>query len=111
MIEWLSGLLMIIGALLALLAAIGLHRFDNVLARMHAVTKPATLGLMLIVSGASLQLVETGDFVKLFLVVGLQFFTAPIAAHLIGRAAYRSVVEVADTIRIDELAGDLVDEH
>ncbi|MGF1618774.1 MAG: monovalent cation/H(+) antiporter subunit G [Acidimicrobiia bacterium] len=111
MIEWLSGFLMIVGALLALLAAIGLHRFDNVLARMHAATKPATLGLVLIAVGASLQLTDSGDSVKLFLVVVFQFFTAPIAAHLIGRAAYRSVVEVANTIRIDELAGDSVDER
>lgn len=111
MIEWLSGFLMIAGALLALLAAIGLHRFDNVFARMHAATKPATLGLLLIVVGASLQLADTGDSVKLFLVVVFQFITAPIGAHLVGRAAYRSVVEVADTITIDELAGDSVDER
>lgn len=110
-LEWISGFLMITGALLALLAAIGLHRFDNVFARMHAATKPATLGLLLIVVGASLQLSDTGDSVKLFLVVVFQFITAPIAAHLIGRAAYRSVVEVAETIKIDELAGDSVDER
>jgi multicomponent Na+:H+ antiporter subunit G len=78
--------------------------------RVHAATKPATLGLVLIVIGASLQLADTGDSVKLFLVVVFQFVTAPIAAHLIGRAAYRSVVEVAETIAIDELAGDSVDE-
>lgn len=109
-LEWLSGFLMITGALLALLAAIGLHRFDNVFARMHAATKPATLGLVVVVIGASLQLADPGDSVKLFLVVVFQFVTAPIAAHLIGRAAYRSVVEVAETIAIDELAGDSVDE-
>lgn len=111
MIEWLAGFLMVTGALLALLAAIGLHRFDNVFARMHAATKPATLGLVLIVLGASLQLADTGDSVKLFLVVVFQFVTAPIGAHLVGRAAYRSVVEVSDTITIDELAGDSVDER
>jgi multicomponent Na+:H+ antiporter subunit G len=111
MIEWLSGFLMITGALLALLAAIGLHRFDNVFARMHAATKPATLGLVLIVIGASFQLADTGDAVKLFLVVVFQFITAPIGAHLVGRAAYRSVIEVADTITIDELAGDSVEER
>lgn len=110
-LEWLSGFLMITGALLALLAAIGLHRFDNVFARMHAATKPATLGLLLIVVGASLQLGDSGDSVKLFLVVVFQFITAPIAAHLIGRAAYRSVVEVAETIIVDELAGDSVDDR
>jgi multicomponent Na+:H+ antiporter subunit G len=110
-VELVSGFLMVTGALLAALAAVGLHRFDNVFARMHAATKPATLGLVLIVIGASLQLADTGDSVKLFLVVVFQFITAPIAAHLVGRAAYRSVVEVAKTISVDELAGDSIDDQ
>lgn len=111
MIEWLSAFFMISGALLALLAAVGLHRFDNVFARMHAATKPATLGLVLIVIGASFQLADTGDSAKLVLVILFQFLTAPIGAHLVGRAAYRSVVEVAETISIDELAGESLEER
>lgn len=106
MLDWLAAVLIGTGALLALLAAIGLHRFDNVIARMHAATKPATLGLVLIAGGASLHLDDPGDIAKLALVVVFQFMTAPIAAHLVGRAAYRSVVAVTESITIDELADD-----
>lgn len=94
------------GAFLALVAAIGLQRFDDVLARMHAATKPATLGLLLIVIGASLVLREPGSVLKLVLVMLLQMVTAPVGAHLVGRAAIRSDQASADTF-FDEGTEDL----
>ena len=94
------------GAFLALVAAIGLQRFDDVLARMHAATKPATLGLLLIVIGASLVLREPGSVLKLVLVMLLQMVTAPVGAHLVGRAAIRSGQASADTF-FDEGTEDL----
>jgi multicomponent Na+:H+ antiporter subunit G len=103
-VEWFSSGLILLGAALALLAAVGLHRFDNVIARMHAATKPATLGLLLIVVGAAIRLENPGDAAKLMLVLVFQFLTAPISAQVVGRASYRSVVEVTATITIDELA-------
>lgn len=103
--EVLSSLLMFAGAALALIAGIGLQRFDDVFSRMHAATKPATLGLALVLTGAALQVPDTGDVVKLLLVVILQFLTAPVGGHLIGRAAYRAGTELGDLTAVDELAG------
>jgi multicomponent Na+:H+ antiporter subunit G len=100
-----SGVLMVSGAALALIAGIGLQRFDDVFARMHAATKPATLGVALVLVGAALQVPDPGDVAKLLLVVVLQFLTAPVGSHLIGRAAYRSGTEVSDQMAADELAG------
>lgn len=99
MIEAVASVLLILGSLLALLAAIGLQRFDDVFARMHAATKPATLGLIMILTAAALMLPIPGAVAKLFLVVLLQFITAPVAAHLVGRAAFRTGEELSpDTI-------------
>lgn len=42
-----AAFLLVSGATLSLLGAIGIHRFDDVFARMHAATKPVTLGLLL----------------------------------------------------------------
>lgn len=95
--ETVAWLLIVIGAFLALVAAIGLQRFDDVLARMHAATKPATLGLLLIVVGSSLVLWEPGSVLKLILVISLQLVTAPVGAHLVGRAAIRSGQASPDT--------------
>ena len=103
--DLLAALLHIPGALLALLAAVGLHRFPDVFARMHAATKPATLGLVLLLSGAAISVGSAGDTAKLLLVVALQFLTAPVGAHLVGRAAYRAGTELNPATEIDELAG------
>ena len=44
------------GAVLILLAAVGVVRFDDVLTRMHALTKASTLGLLLVLIGAAIYL-------------------------------------------------------
>lgn len=103
--ELLSGIMMLVGAALALIAGIGLQRFEDVFARMHAATKPATLGLALVLGGAALQMPGSGEVVKLLLVILLQFLTAPLASHLIGRATYRAGTELAPSVEVDELAG------
>lgn len=99
-----SGVLILAGVALSVLAGIGLHRFPDVFARMHAATKPATLGLVLILAGSALQVDEAGDVAKLLLVVGLQFLTAPVGAQVVGRAAYRAGTELSPETSVDELA-------
>jgi multicomponent Na+:H+ antiporter subunit G len=98
------AVLLVSGVLLAVTAALGLQQFPDVFARMHAATKPATLGLLLILLAAALVMPSAGDVAKLLLVVVLQFITAPVAAHMIGRAAYRSGTELSPATAIDELA-------
>jgi len=57
---------------------------------MHAATKPATLGVVLVLIGAAIAI---GDFAvssTLILIAALQLVTAPAGAHMVGRAAYRA---------------------
>lgn len=104
MIDVLAGTMMTVGALLAVIAGLGLQRFPDVFARMHAATKPATLGMVLIVGGAALLVPDVGNTAKLLLAVVLQFITAPVGAHLVGRSAYQAGTELAEGTSIDELA-------
>jgi multicomponent Na+:H+ antiporter subunit G len=104
-LEVISAVMMLTGAALAAVAGLGLQRFPDVFARMHAATKPATLGLALVLGGAALRFTSTGDVAKLLLVVVLQFVTGPVGAHLIGRSAYRAGTELAPTTVVDELHG------
>jgi multicomponent Na+:H+ antiporter subunit G len=97
-----SAALLLTGVALAVVAALGLVRFPDVFSRMHAATKPATLGLLLITVGAALRM-DGGDAVKLLLVAAFQFVTAPVAAHMIGRAAYRSGAGALDRLVVDDL--------
>lgn len=103
MTDVLSAVLLLSGVALALVAALGLVRFPDVFSRMHAATKPTTLGLLLITLGAALQVDSGGDRVKLLLVAAFQFLTAPVAAHMIGRAAYRTGAGARDELVVDEM--------
>ena len=97
-----GAILLLSGVVLALTASLGLMRVPDVCSRMHAATKPTTLGLLLVTVGAALQVDATGDRVKLLLVAAFQLLTAPVAAHMIGRAAYRTGAGGADLV-VDEL--------
>lgn len=84
-----ASVLILAGALLTLIAGVGQLRSDDLFVRMHAATKPATLGWVLVVAGAVFAIPNWSVVTKLVLALILQFLTAPVAAHLVGRAAYR----------------------
>jgi len=98
-----SSALLLGGVALAVVAGIGLLRFPDVFSRMHAATKPATLGLLMVCLGAVLVVEDGSHRSKLVLVAVFQFLTAPVAAHMIGRAAYRSGTGALDDLVVDEL--------
>jgi monovalent cation/proton antiporter MnhG/PhaG subunit len=83
-----GSVLLISGVVLSLLAAWGLLDFPSPLARMHAATKPASLGLALAAIGAGVA-AESPSLVGIGLLVAVfMFLTAPISGHMLGRAAY-----------------------
>ncbi|MEX0658624.1 MAG: monovalent cation/H(+) antiporter subunit G [Egibacteraceae bacterium] len=104
MLDVVVAVLLLFGVTLALLAAIGLQQFPDVFARMHSATKPATLGLVAILGATALHIGDAGAVAKLVLVAILQFITAPVGAHMVGRAAYRAGTELSPLTTIDELA-------
>ena len=104
-LDALAAVLLLSGAALALAAAVGVLRFVDTLSRMHAATKPSTLGLLLITVGAALRMEQAQDAVKLLLVAAFTFLTAPVTAHMIGRAAYRSGAGAQRELVVDELRG------
>jgi len=87
--ELLTSALLLAGSVLALLGAVGTLRFPGLFARMHAATKPPTLGLLLVAVGTILIVRDVTDAAFMLLVVLLQFLTAPVGAHLLARAARR----------------------
>jgi multicomponent Na+:H+ antiporter subunit G len=100
----------LLGAVLILLAAVGTVRFDDALTRMHALTKASTAGVLLVLVGAALFLRNPNDYTSLALAAVLQLLTSPVSAHLIGRATYRARgiehrVDVVDELAEREQAG------
>ena len=100
--------LILLGALLCLSAAVGLLRFRDVPSRLHAATKPQVLGLILIWLAIALsQRTVGGILIGLALVapiVLMQFATAPLSAHIVGRQAYRNGTTDERSLVVDELA-------
>ncbi len=96
--------LIALGALLCLSAAIGLVRFRDVPTRLHAATKPQVLGMVLICLAIALSLRSWPVVAFLVPVVLVQFATAPLSAHMVGRQAYRNGTIDRHSLRVDELA-------
>ena len=94
------------GAFLAFAAGVGVLRFPDLLSRMHAGTKPQVLGLILVFAGLALRLRSGSAVWALLLVVLFQMLTAPVAAHMVGRAGYRTGKVRRDLLVVDELTTD-----
>ena len=94
------------GSFLALAAGVGVVRFPDLLARMHAGTKPQVLGLILLLTGEALRVRNTQVLGMLVLIVVFQLLTAPVAAHMVGRAGYRTGKVRNDLLVLDELTED-----
>ncbi|GIN63677.1 Na+/H+ antiporter subunit G [Robertmurraya siralis] len=103
--EVLPILLILIGTIFSLLSAIGLVRLPDVYTRSHAASKSTTLGVLFILVGTFLFfLLEEHYFsIRLFLGIFFVFLTAPVAAHVLVRSAYRSNVALAEESVQDDL--------
>jgi multicomponent Na+:H+ antiporter subunit G len=106
-LDLLGAFLVLLGCFLCFAAALGLLRFPDVLARMHAATKPQTLGLILLAAGVELSLRSWAAFGTLVLIATLQLATAPVSAHLVVRTVYRTDQVRHDLLARDDLAADL----
>ncbi len=105
MTDLVTAFLLITGGAFAAIAGLGLLRLPDVLIRMHASTKAGTLGVGLIVIGVAVQFGDLLVTTKAVLIILFLLLTAPVAAHLIGRSAYRSGAQLWSRTVIDEGKG------
>ena len=107
MTEWITTALLIIGSLFALVAAVGIVRLPDLFSRMHSTSKSATLGVGCILLGVAIHFNELGVTTRALLTIAFLFMTAPIAAHLISRAAYLTGVPQWEGTVVDELRAEV----
>jgi multicomponent Na+:H+ antiporter subunit G len=86
-------------------AGVGLLRFPDVLSRLHAATKPQILGLIAIMADVAVSSPTVGTITIAIAIIVFQSLTAPISAHMVARAAYRSGNFDEAVLVHDELAG------
>jgi len=97
------SLLLWAGALFTLLGALGTLRMPDLYTRLQASTKAGTLGVSCIMVAAALHFMDLAVAVRAVLVVAFLFLTAPVAAHIIARAAHFTRVPLWSRNIIDEL--------
>jgi multicomponent Na+:H+ antiporter subunit G len=102
-IDLLAAISLLLGAMLSVAAGIGLIRFPDALSRMHAATKPQMVGLIMVLLAIALTDRSWLTVATLVPVLLFQMLTAPISAHMIGRAAYRAGNVNPDYLLADEL--------
>ncbi|WP_442860224.1 monovalent cation/H(+) antiporter subunit G [Arthrobacter sp. zg-Y919] len=102
-IDMIVAVLMFGGALMSLAAAIGLIRFPDLLSRMHAASKPQVLGLLLFLLAMAVEF-RSWKLLPILAVAWIfMLLTAPVSAHMVGRAGYRTKHLRPELLVIDEL--------
>ncbi|WP_193140389.1 MULTISPECIES: monovalent cation/H(+) antiporter subunit G [unclassified Meridianimarinicoccus] len=86
MTEIIAGILVLTGGAFAFIAGLGVLKLPDVLNRMHASTKAGTLGSALTLAAAALHFEIASVTTKAVATILFLMLTAPIAAHMIGRA-------------------------
>jgi multicomponent Na+:H+ antiporter subunit G len=99
----LAGICLLLGAFLCFAAGVGLLRFPDVPTRLHAATKPQILGLLFVLTAIALEAHSWSTLLAVAPVLVFQMLTAPISAHMVGRAGYRTGNLRRDTLKADEL--------
>lgn len=103
--DWIGILFVVAGTGFMVLAGLAIVRMPDIYTRMSGTTKAGTLGLGLILLGMVVHFGELGVAVRAVAVIFFGFLTAPIAAHMIARAAYLSGAQLWEGTLVDEMAG------
>lgn len=102
--DLIAAFLILAGSLFALIASVGLWRLPDIYSRMHSASKAGTLGSGLMLIAIAVHAGDTGTVTRA--IAGFVFFllTAPIAAHLLAKAAYSVGYRLWDESVRDDLA-------
>lgn len=93
------------GAIFVLLAAIGLIRMPDTYLRISVTTKAATLGVGLMLVSTAIYFNDLSTTSRAMVIILFVLLTAPVSAHLIGRASYFMGVKLWDKSVMDDLRG------
>lgn len=104
-VKYAAVILILISSVISVISAFGMIRFPDVYTRIHAATKSTTLAVLLTLIGVFIYFWAGESFISVRIILGILFvfLTAPVAGHLIIRAAYRSKVKLAESSIEDEL--------
>ena len=105
MSELLIYILSTLGAIFAMLAAIGILRMPDAFLRISVTTKAATLGVGLLLGAAAIFFNDFAVSTRVQAIIIFIILTAPVGAHLIGRTSYFLGNKMWKNSVIDDLEG------
>ena len=100
---WLVSALLVFGGAWMLIAALGVLRMPDLFSRMQASAKAGTLGVGVLVLSVAIHFGDLEVSSRAALIIAFFFLTAPVAAHMIARAAYLIGVPLWRGTQRDEL--------
>lgn len=106
MMQWLTGILALLGATLVLLAAIGVLRMPDLFTRMQAATKASTLGLGCLLAAAAIALADSSSVMRAISIGAFMMLTSPVSNHVIARAGYLAHAPLWEGTVVDEWSSD-----
>lgn len=105
MTDTIIGIVATLGTLFVLLAGVGILRMPDTYLRMAVTTKAATLGIGLILVSAAIYFNDLSTTTRVLAVIIFILLTAPVGAHLIGKASYITGVKMWEKTLMDDLDG------
>ena len=105
MTETIIGIFASLGSLFVFLAAVGILRMPDTYLRMAVTTKAATLGIGLILIAAAVYFQDLSTTTRVRAIILFIVLTAPVGAHLIGKASYIVGNKLWEKSLMDDLEG------
>lgn len=99
-----SAIILLIGSLFALVAAVGLLRLPDLYTRMHAASKAGTMGACLMLIALAVHASDVGAMSRALAGVVFFLLTAPVSSHLLAKAAYSVGYRLHSSSVRDEMA-------
>ncbi|BBL88924.1 Na+/H+ antiporter subunit G [Vibrio rotiferianus] len=88
------GVLLCLGTVFTLIASLGILRMPDLYTRMHAATKAGTVGLASLLLAVAIAIPDITVISRVIGTMLFIFITAPVAAHLLGKATQESGYQI-----------------
>jgi multicomponent Na+:H+ antiporter subunit G len=105
LLDYICALLILTGGVFAISAAVGVIRFPDIYSRNHSASKAGTMGSGLILVVVALHASDVSIVMRALAGIAFFLLTAPVAAHLLARAAYVRGFQPSSNTVVDELKG------
>lgn len=101
--QYLAALVIVVGSVFAMLAAVGILRLPDLYTRMHAASKAGVVGAGLILLAVVLGSPDGAVLLRAILGILFLVLTTPVSAHLLARAAYKAGIHPGPETMLNDL--------